>query len=299
MMDLAYLVILLIPQIHVFSCCWKLSNRLLVLPSLVYNPPLPIFPHKWRELPRDLRHFMPLGQTIGSLFRHLPLLVLECPLAAALQPIWGGLPDSRGNIPQEDEDSDAVSLLPAEEIPLPILPQMESKFRVLQDNINKTSGQLASPLPEDMASCFNSTYHKTSLAETSEVKDLLTNTLRLSNIDMIVRTTNNGLFSLKDPAMPNIRSMDAKLQEAQGSLVKSSSITVKLAEDLAQAQSREDLSPQLYDVLSNHCIHSLTLNSVAVQQLDQVRRSACKPVLPTHLKGLAKVPPPPPPPFPT
>ena len=60
------------------------------------------------------------------------------------------------------------------------------------------------------------------------------------------------------------------------SLVKSSYVTMKLAEDLAQAQSRGDLSLQLYDVLSDHCIHSLTLNSVAVQQLDQVRRSAFK-----------------------
>ena len=141
----------------------------------------------------------------------------------------GGLPDCRGNIPQEDEDSDAVSLLPAEDIPLPILPQTGSKFRVFQDSINKPSEPLASPLPEDMASCFNATYHKTSLAETSEVKDLLTATLRPSNIDMVVRTTNNGLFSLKDPAMPNIRSRDAKLQEAEGSLVKSSYVTMKLA----------------------------------------------------------------------
>ena len=114
---------------------------------------------------------------------------------------------------------------------------------------------------------------------------------------MVVRTTNNGLFSLKDPAMPNIRSRDAKLQEAEGSLVKSPYVTMKLAEELAQAHSRGDLSPQLYDVLSDRCLHSLTLNSVAVQQLDQVRRSAFKPVLPTHLKGLAKVPPPPPPPL--
>ena len=30
---------------------------------------------------------------------------------------------------------------------------------------------------------------------------------------------------------------------------------------------------------------------MAVQQLDQVRRSTFKPVLPTHLKGLTKVPP--------
>ena len=90
----------------------------------------------------------------------------------------GGLPDRRGNIPQEDEDSDAVSLLPMEDIPLPILPRLGSKFRVFQDSINKTSEQLASPLP--------------------------------------------------------------------------------------QAHSRGDLSPQLYDVLSDHCLHSLTLNSVAV-----------------------------------
>ena len=128
---------------------------------------------KWRESPRDLRQFMPIGPTIGSLFRHLPLLVLECPLAIIVPLLrrtaprrppailggGGGLPDCRGNIPQEDEDSDAVSLLPAEDIPLPILPQMGSKLRVFQDSINKTSEPLASPLPEDMASCFNATYH--------------------------------------------------------------------------------------------------------------------------------------------
>ena len=142
-----------------------------------------------------------------------------------------------------------------------------------------------------MASCFNTTYHKTSLAETSEVKELLKNTIRPENIDLIVRTTNNGRFSLKDPAMANIRSRDAKLQEAQDSLIKSSYITMKLAEDLAQAHAKGDINPQLYDAMSDQCIHSLTLNSVAVQQLDQVRRSAFKPVLPTHLQGLTKVPP--------
>ena len=134
-----------------------------------------------------------------------------------------------------------------------------------------------------MASCFNATYHKTSLAETSEVKELMKNTLRPENIDMIVRTTNNGLFSLKDPAMPIIRSRDAKLQEAQGALIKSSYITMKLAEDLDQAHAKGDINPQLYDKMSDQCIHFLTLNSVAVQQLDQVRRSDFKPVLPTHL----------------
>ena len=253
---------------------------------------------------------MPMGPAIGSRLGHLPLLVLECPLVVIVPLLrrvaphrppanrgggggGGGLPDRRGNIPQEDEDSDdAVSLLPAEEIPLPAMAQKESKF--YQDTITKTSEALASPLPEDMASCFNATYHKPSLAETAEVKDLFSTTLCTPNIDMVVRTTNNGLFSLKDPAMPIIRSRDAKLQEAQGSFVKSSYVTMKMAEDLAQAQARGDLSPQLYDVLSDHCLHAFTLNSVAVQQLDQVRRLGFKPVLPTHLKGLAKVSPPPP-----
>ena len=210
-----------------------------------------IFPHKWKN---SIKNFAISCPIIGSQLEHLPLLILECPpavimplpqwtapLLAVIVPIFrlmapqrppanvegggggGGGPDNRENISQEDEgsDSDAISLLPAEDIP--VLP-LGSKFRVFQNNINKTSESLASPLPEEMASCFNTTYHKTSLAETSEVKELIKNTLRPENIDMIVRTTNNGLFSLKDPAMSNIRSMDAKLQEAQGSLIISSSL---------------------------------------------------------------------------
>ena len=126
-----------------------------------------------------------MGPAVGSRLGHLPRArVLECPLAVIVPLLRrtaphcppakrvGGLPDRRRNIPQEDEDSDdAVSLLPAEEISLPAMAQKESKFRVYQDTITKTSEALASPLPEDMASCFNATYHKPSLAETSEVKD--------------------------------------------------------------------------------------------------------------------------------
>ena len=77
----------------------------------------------------------------------------------------GDLPDVRGDLSQEDEGnaSDAISLLPAEDIP--VVPQ-ESNFRAFQNTINKNSESFASPLPEDMTSCFNATYHKTSLAET-------------------------------------------------------------------------------------------------------------------------------------
>ena len=185
-----------------------------------------------------------MGPAVGSRLGHLPLLVLECPLAVIVPLLRGAAPhrppDRRGNIPQEDEDSDdAVSLLPAEEIPLPAMAQKESKSRKIY---------------------FRPRYVR-------------------------------RIFSLKDPAMPIIRSRDAKLQEVQCSLVKSSYVTMKMAEDFAQAQARGDLSPQLYDVLSDHCLHAFTLNSVAVQQLDQVRRLGFKPVLPTHLQGLAKVPP--------
>ena len=130
MMNLAYLLILLISRIRIFLCYQKLSNKHLVLPSMVCNPPLLLFPPKWRESPRDLRQFMPIGPTIGSLFGHLPLLMLECPLAIIVpllrQTALRRPPACRGNIPQEDEDSDAVSLLPGEDIPLPILPQMGS-----------------------------------------------------------------------------------------------------------------------------------------------------------------------------
>ena len=64
---------------------------------------------------------------------------------------------SRSSRLQGKHTRDAVSLLPAEDIPLPILPHMGSKFRVFQDSINNPSEPLASPLPEDMASCFNAT----------------------------------------------------------------------------------------------------------------------------------------------
>ena len=123
---------------------------------------------------------MPKGPTIGSPLGHLPLLILEC-LPAVIVPLprrtarllavivsiirrtapqrptsnmeGGDLPDVRGDISQEDEGnaSDAISLLPAEDIP--VVPQ-ERKFRAFQNTINKNSESFASPLPEDMASCF-------------------------------------------------------------------------------------------------------------------------------------------------
>ena len=149
----------------------------------------------------------------------------------------GGPPHDTGSAaPQGDEDIDAISLHPRDAITPTPLPREKSKYRVFQDTITKPSDNLASPLQEDIASCFNATYH-TSLSEASEDQDLLTTTLHPANINMIIKPLNNGLFSLKDPAMHAIRRRDSQLQEAQVSLVKSSYITMKLAEDLAQAHS--------------------------------------------------------------
>ena len=104
---------------------------------------------------------MPKGLTLGSPLGHLPLLILEGPPAVSVP-----LPRRTARLLAviEGNASDAISLLPAEDIP--VVPQ-ESNFRAFQNTINKISESFASPLPEDMASCFNATYHKTSLAETS------------------------------------------------------------------------------------------------------------------------------------
>ena len=46
----------------------------------------------------------------------------------------------------------------------------------------------------------------------------------------------------------------------------------------------------LYDGFSDHYLQMVTFNSVEMQQLDQVRRTAFKPVLPPHVRGLPKLP---------
>ena len=57
-----------------------------------------------------------------------------------------------------------------------------------------------------------------------------------------------------------------------------------------QAHTEGHLPQRLYDGFSDHCLHTVTFNSFAMQQLDQLRRTAFKPVLPPHLRGLTKLP---------
>ena len=90
--------------------------------------------------------------------------------------------------------------------------------------------------------------------------------------------------------MHAIRGPDSKVQEAQTSLVKSSYHSMRLAEELSRAHTEGKLTTELYDVFSDHCLHAVSLNSLAIQQLDQVKRSDFKTVLPTHLRGLSKAP---------
>ena len=87
-----------------------------------------------------------------------------------------------------------------------------------------------------------------------------------------------------------IRNADAHLQEVQATIVKSSYVTMELAEEMMQAHTEGHIPQQLYNGFSDHCLHTVTFNSFTLQQLDQVRRTAFKPVLPPHLRGLTKLP---------
>ena len=87
-----------------------------------------------------------------------------------------------------------------------------------------------------------------------------------------------------------IRNVDARLQEVKATIAKSSYVNMKLAEEMMQANTEGHLPQKLYDGFLDYCLNMVTFNSLAMQQLDQVRRTAFKPILPPHLRGLAKLP---------
>ena len=151
-------------------------------------------------------------------------------------PEGGGSPEEvDSDNPLKDED-DILSLHPNDQIQ-PILANTEQlvdnkfrKFRKFHTTIIKTTECLASPLHEDIATCFNAMYN-TSLQDSKEVKNLLSDVHKPANIDMIVRPTNSGVYTLKDPAMYAIRNVDARIQEVQTTIAKSSYENMKLAEE--------------------------------------------------------------------
>ena len=154
-----------------------------------------------------------------------------------------------GVVERGDED-DVLSLYPNDMlqslIPTPQQP-VDNKFHQYQSNITKMTESLASPLRVDIAACFNATYHA-ALQESQEVATLFSDINRPANIDMIVRPTNSGICTLKDPAMYAIRNVDARLQEVQATIAKSSYVTMKLAEEMMQAHTEGHL-PQGYTMV--------------------------------------------------
>ena len=112
----------------------------------------------------------------------------------------------------------------------PLLPTPQqpvyNKFRQYQTNITKTADCLASPLPVDIDACFNATDHAP-LQESQEVQTLLSDINRPANL--IFRPTNSVIYTLKDPVMYAIRNVDARLQEVQATIAKSSYVNMKSA----------------------------------------------------------------------
>ena len=80
-----------------------------------------------------------------------------------------------------------------------------------------------------------------------------------------------------------IRNVDARLQEVQATIVNSSYVTMKLAEEMMQAHTEGHIPQRLYNGFSNHRLHTVTFNSFVLQQLDQVRRTTFK-------RGLTQLP---------
>ena len=87
------------------------------------------------------------------------------------------------------------------------------------------------------------------------MRTFLSDINQLANIDMIVRPTNSGIYTLKDHVMYAIRNVDARLQEAKATIVKSSYVTMKLAEEMMQANTS-----RLHDGFSNHCLQMACSN---------------------------------------
>ena len=65
---------------------------------------------------------------------------------------------------------------------------------------------------------------------------------------------------------------------------------MKLMEEMMKANTEGHLPTNLYELFSDRCLHTVTFTWLAMQQLDQVRRAAFKPVLPPHLRVLTKLP---------
>ena len=166
-------------------------------------------------------------------------------------------------------------------------PMPPSRFLTFCQGVVKNKTQLAPPLPEDISTCFNDIYNS-DLSKSTVLTDLL-DTVRRPGNAQDVRPTNPGIYNFKKLNMPALCSQDAKLQSSQRALAKSNYVLMQSAATLESSHKKNEVSDDIVGKMLDSCIHAVTLSTM--QQLDQVRRDAFKPVLPGDLLPLTKLPP--------
>ena len=107
-------------------------------------------------------------------------------------------------------------------------------------------------------------------------------------MDMKVKPTNKEIFTIRHGTMPSLRKVDCSLRNVQTTLVKSSYSMMKVADDLAKAE-KGDQSVDVGDTIKS-VLEAETLNTLALQHMDQLRRDKFLTVLPHNMKSLAERP---------
>ena len=148
-----------------------------------------------------------------------------------------------------------------------------SQFAAFSQDIALPVEEEAPALPSDMADCFNSSFQG-DLSGLAKIQALLKSIQRPTNVDVKVKPTNKEIFTIRHGAMPSLRKADCALQNVQTTLVKSSYIMMKVAEDLVKAE-KGDLSVDVGSTIKS-VLEAVTLNTLTI--------------LPHNLKGLAERP---------
>ena len=164
---------------------------------------------------------------------------------------------------------------------------MASQFAAFSQDIALPVEEKAPALPPDMAECFNSSFQG-DLSGLAKIQALLKSIQRPSNANMNVKPTNKEIFTIRHGSMPSLRKADCSLQNVHIILVKSSYSMMKVADDLAKAE-KGDQSVEVGDTIKS-VLEAVTLNALALQHMDQLRRDKFLTVLPHYMKSLAERP---------
>ena len=105
---------------------------------------------------------------------------------------------------------------------------------------------------------------------------------------MKMKPTNKEIFTIRHGAMPSLRKADCSLRNVQTTLVKSSYSMMKVEDDLAKTEKR-DQSVDVGDTIKS-VLEAVTLNTLALQHMDQLRHDKFLTVLPRNRKSLAERP---------